>query len=326
MHQGVREPPPVDPVLAHQARRESRVEVVEQVVLPAPRAGGEGVEVERPAHHGGSAHDGQRGGGQVGQAPAEDVLDGGRRVLGGERVGVLAGQARELDEEEGVALGALAHGRDLGVGRGGARHDRDHLAGGSLVETGQREAHGLAAGQPLGELAEGPGGSGGRGRGRAPGEQDEEPAGARVLGEQAQDAQGRDVRPVQVVEDEQEEVVARRLPHRADDLLPGPEAGAGVLVAAPQRQAGAEALEDRRPGVQRRGALVLGAAGADDPATGRARRGGDLLGQAGLADPGLAGDHHEAGPSLLRGEQGGAGGGELGRPAGQGGGGGRGRG
>ncbi len=225
----VREPEAVHAELPDEPRLQRRVETVEHLVLVGVQDARERGGVEVPAHHARHSQGGGRGFRQAAEAPGQDVLHGGRRVLlrqQGGQVAALACESGVLDEEERVAVGAGAQRVGFVHGRGRGRHGGHDLSGLCGAESRELEPQGVPAGEHLGELGQ----LSCRRRLVSPGRDHHQPAGLGSLRQQPQHPQGRGVGPVQVVEDHEQVLLGRGVEHRARDRLPGPEAGGAVTV------------------------------------------------------------------------------------------------
>ena len=301
--QGVVEAEPVHPVLGDQPGRDRGVEPVQGVVLVDARDLRERGQVEDPAQHARRPEQVLRGVLELGQAARQHLVHGGRRPAVGHQRGEVAvlGEPGVLHEEERVALRTPPQRVGVGVGGLGLGDLREDLRGRLGGDPAQLQPERVLAGQRLRHLGQGAG----RHRVLAPGRHHEKPGRALLrdrLGEQPEHPQAGGVRPVQVVEHEQQRRPLGGVEHGLHDALPGPERRGLVVVVRGRRQLRAEPLEHGRPRPQRGRAVVLRAAapGDRDALLRGVRR--ELDRQAALADAGLAGERDE--------RRGGAGGGD----------------
>ena len=219
----------------------------------------------------------------------------GRVLLGQQRseIAALAGEAGVLDEEERVAVRPQPERLSLGRGGRRIRHRRDDLAGLLGGEAGQLEPQRVLAGEHVRDLRELPGGR----RLVAPRHDDHQPTGLDRLREQPQHPQGGRVRPVQVVEEDEQVPLRCLLSDGLRDRLPRAEPGRVVALLLPgvRRQVVSQGLEHARPGVERRSTVVLRAATAHDHDALGLGSHRELGAQPALPDAGLPGDHREHG-------------------------------
>jgi hypothetical protein len=223
------------PTSEDQTCREGRVQAVQDVVLGDAGDAGQGLEVEVAADDGGGAEQPDGLVGKPVHATGQDVVDGGGRMRLGEQraeVAPVLEQPGVLHEEERVAV--RARPERLGLhGRGSGRRDRpDHLGGLVGSEARQRDPLRVAPGEAVGDRRECPG----RLRLVTPRRHHRESSLACGLEEQAQDAQGRGVGPVQVVQDHQHGPVGTGIEQRPADVVPRPEPRALVLGPGLHRQ------------------------------------------------------------------------------------------
>jgi len=251
------------------------------------RGGSQDGCLEPASDHRGGA---ERFDGEVGQPadpPAEHVLNRGRRVLLGQQgaeVAARAGESGELDDEERVAVRALAQGRGLRSRRPAPDHLLGHLGCLLGLQAAELEHHGVPACRRLREVGES---SGRLGMG-PPGRDHEQPLVAQGIDEHPQRAEARGIGPVQVLQHEHQRLLAGGPAHRGGDLLPDAEASGLLAGGFDRRQAEPKLAQSGRPGPVRRRALVLRAAAHHRPPRSPAGPLRQLGGQPALADARLA--------------------------------------
>ena len=151
----------------------------------------------------------------------------------------------------------------------------------------QVDADGVPAGEGLRDVREGA-----RGLGAVPpGADHQEPGVAGTLHQQAQDPEGGDIGPVQVVEDHHDRATVRDVDDGVHELLPDPEGGAAVVGKLGQVLT--HTAQHLAPGPQRRCAVVLRAAPQQHGCPALTRPGRQLGRHPALADPGFSDQCHE---------------------------------